>query len=570
MKLDFTGGLYSSRSIAVDNQECLNWYPEVYGGGDNAKSSMVLMPTPGLSLFAESSLTGEVRALYVTGTGRMFAVIGSTLSEFSATGAETVCGTLLTSTGYVCMADNGEGSGRGVGLIIVDGQHGYFFNLSTNIFTKITDVSFPQCSTVAFLDGYFIVNENGTGKVWCSNGYNGLDWGNNDGSYNSTSTLDIKTGETKILIDTGLSIDVTGDTAVIAYSTTNYMNGEVLSYDSTTGYLTVYVKEIFGSGNWSSWAIDLYTGSTKYATAESNTDPVVALKVVHNELWVFGTQSLEVWYNAGADNFPFVRTHGASNNVGTVSSGSIATIGSTVFWLASNAQGHGTIYQTSDYSPNKVSPVGIDCIIENMPNISDATAYCYSQAGHSFYVISFPEGDRTLCYDLMTGLWHERAYYDAANGLFHRHKGQCGCFFNGMSLVGDNNSGLLYKFDLENYTDNGDTIRRIRTGSHIFSNLERVFFTAFELDFERGMGLNEGQGKEPFVFLQWSDNGGYTWSSEHWKTPGSMGKYKNRLRWNRLGYSRNRIFRIGVSDPVKNILIAAYATVDGETNNVYQ
>jgi hypothetical protein len=569
MNLDFTGGMYASRSCAVDGQECINWYPEVYGEGDSAKNSMVLMPTPGLSVFAQSKAGGAVRALYVTGTGRMFAVIGSTLSEFTESGTEVIRGTLRTFAGNVCMADNGTGSGRGIGLILVDGKYGYFLNLSTNIFTHITDVSFPQSSSVVFLDGYFIANENGTGKVWCSNPYNGLDWGDNEAEYDSCTTLDITTGTKDIAIAKNLVIgsgdtSVVGDTAVIAHSTSNYMTGEVLLYEPVNGILTVNIKEIVGSGSWSSWTLCLYTGSTKYAYAESNTDPVVALKVVRNELWVFGTQSLEVWYNSGAADFPFTRTHGASNNIGTVSLSSIAVIGNTVFWLGSNAQGHGTLWQASDYSPNKVSPTGIDSIIEQMPELSDAQAYCYSQAGHSFYVISFPAGNRTLCYDLSTGMWHERACWNSLEGAFVRHKGGCACFFNGMPLIGDYASGMVYRFDLENYTDNGVAIRRVRTGPHIHSDRMRLFFNGFEIDVERGVGLSDGLGSDPQTFLQWSDDGGYTWSSEHWASPGRQGRYANRMRWNRLGCSRDRVFRLTISDPVKTVVIAARADVSVE------
>jgi hypothetical protein len=342
------------------------------------------------------------------------------------------------------------------------------------------------------------------------------------------------------------------------------MTGEVISYEPTSGNLAVYVKECVGIGSWSDWTLSLYAQSTKYAFAESNTDPVVALRSVHNELWVFGTQSLEVWYNSGAADFPFTRTHGASNTIGTVAPASIAASGNTVFWLGSNAQGHGAVWQASDYNPGRVSPAGIDCLIEKMPSLQDAAAYCYSQAGHCFYVLSFPSGNVTLCCDVTTGIWHQRAGFNSLEGTFERHKGACACFFGGKTIVGDYASGLLYWFDLENYTDNGKPVRRVRTGPHMHADCKRLYFNGFEADVERGVGLSNGQGSNPQVFLQWSDDGGSTWSSEHWASPGRQGNYTARMRWNRLGCSRNRVFRLTVCDPVKTVLIAARADVEVE------
>ena len=68
---------------------------------------------------------------------------------------------------------------------------------------------------------------------------------------------------------------------------------------------------------------------------------------------------------------------------------------------------------------------------------------------------------------------------------------------------------------------------------------------------------------DPTVLLSWSDDGGHTWSNDHPASLGVMGNYKNRAIWRRLGASRNRIFRIAISDPVKKVLIGAYMDLEG-------
>jgi hypothetical protein len=94
-----------------------------------------------------------------------------------------------------------------------------------------------------------------------------------------------------------------------------------------------------------------------------------------------------------------------------------------------------------------------------------------------------------------------------------------------------------------------------------------LFFNSIEIDVERGIGLGKPssetqQGIDPQAMLQWSDDGGFTWSNESWMSYGRIGEYKARLRWTRLGMSRDRLFRIIVSDPNKCVMIAANANIE--------
>jgi hypothetical protein len=78
-----------------------------------------------------------------------------------------------------------------------------------------------------------------------------------------------------------------------------------------------------------------------------------------------------------------------------------------------------------------------------------------------------------------------------------------------------------------------------------------------QIQFQPGVGLNTGQGKDPQAMLRWSSDGGSTWSSEHWVSIGKMGRYTNRAIWRRLGWSRDRIFEVAISDPVNAVIVSA-------------
>jgi hypothetical protein len=57
--------------------------------------------------------------------------------------------------------------------------------------------------------------------------------------------------------------------------------------------------------------------------------------------------------------------------------------------------------------------------------------------------------------------------------------------------------------------------------------------------------------------LRWSNDGGSTWSKEYWVSIGSIGRYKNRAIWRRLGMARDRIFEVSITDPVKAVIVSA-------------
>jgi hypothetical protein len=193
--------------------------------------------------------------------------------------------------------------------------------------------------------------------------------------------------------------------------------------------------------------------------------------------------------------------------------------------------------------------------------MSDAIAYTYQQDGHAFYVLVFPSANTTWVYDVSTQAWHERAGF--TNGAFTRHRSNCQMSFNNKIIVGDFESGNIYSFDLEVYADNGQIQKWLRTWRALptgQNNLKRTAQHSLQLDCESGVGLNLGQGSDPEVMLRWSDDGGHTWSNEHWATIGKIGQFYRRVFWRRLGMTlklRDRVYELSMTDPVKIAIVGA-------------
>ena len=302
-----------------------------------------------------------------------------------------------------------------------------------------------------------------------------------------------------------------------------------------------------------------------FASAEGSPDGIVAINVDHRECWVFGTDSIEVWYDAGLQDFPLQRIQGAFNEIGCVAAFSVAKLDNGLFWLGCDARGQGIVYRANGYTGTRVSTHAIEYAIQSYGNISDAIAYTYQQDGHAFYVLTFPSANATWVYDVATQAWHERAGWD--NGSFTRHRSNCQCNFQGEIVVGDYENGNIYTLDLDTYADNGGIQKWLRSWRALptdANNLKRSAQHSLQLDCESGVGLNNGQGSDPQVMLRWSDDGGHTWSNEHWANMGKIGQFFRRVFWRRLGMTlklRDRVYEVSGTDPVKIAIMGAQLDV---------
>lgn len=297
-----------------------------------------------------------------------------------------------------------------------------------------------------------------------------------------------------------------------------------------------------------------------FATAEGAPDLLLSLVVDHRELWLFGETSTEVYFNSGNVDFPFERINGAFIEQGCAAKFSPAKMDNTVYWLTSDERGHGTVQRAQGYSPQRISTHAVEYAISQMSIISDAVAYTYQQEGHSFYVLNFPTAQQTWAFDASTNLWHQRAWRDPATGDLKQDRAICQMAFAGETIVGDNANGNLYVLDLDTFTDNGDPIARVRSCAHLADPDYRYqFFGSLQVDMQAGVGLVSGQGSDPKAMLQWSDDGGYSWSNELWSSIGKVGERRARVKWRRLGRSRDRVFRVTITDPIRVIMIGASA-----------
>jgi hypothetical protein len=258
----------------------------------------------------------------------------------------------------------------------------------------------------------------------------------------------------------------------------------------TVGYLDGYF--VFNEPNSQRfWVTSLNDGSAvdplDFASAEGSPDNIVSLMVDHREVWLFGNNTIEVWYNAGAADFPLERIQGAFMETGCLAPYSVAKLDNSVFWLGSDARGNGIVYRNQGYNAQRVSTHAVEWQIQQYAVLNDAIGYSYQQDGHSFYVLVFPTAQATWVFDVATGLWHERAYWDGVQ--YRRHRSNCQANFAGQVLVGDWENGRVYAFDPEVYQDGNDVQRWLRSWRALptgQNTLKRTAHHSLQLDCETG------------------------------------------------------------------------------------
>lgn len=292
-----------------------------------------------------------------------------------------------------------------------------------------------------------------------------------------------------------------------------------------------------------------------FATAEKRPDKLVSAAVLNDNLWLFGEETTEVWFNSGNADFPFARTTGGSIPRGCAARFSVKIEDNAVFWLGDD----GTVYRGSGPTPQRISTHGIEEHIRTMTDITDAIGFIYTLSGHKFYVLNFPTGERTLVYDIATGAWHERSSGTTYSGAWNmRHH----VFAYRKNLVGGLD-GKIYRLDPETYTEAGSTIVREAVAPVLHGGTQnRVTMAAFEIDIDGGQGVLSGQGSDPEIMLAWSDDGGRTYGTDRAVKTGERGVWRRKARTYRLGSFYERHMRIRYSDPTAFSILGASAEIE--------
>jgi hypothetical protein len=234
-------------------------------------------------------------------------------------------------------------------------------------------------------------------------------------------------------------------------------------------------------------------------------------------------------------------------------------VDNSLMWVASDY----TVRRLEGLTPVRVSTHAIEQWLRDV-DMSKGRAWTYTMDGHIFYVLTFthsasgiPRTD-TKVYDATTGFWHERETY----GRDYWTWGWPTVMSWGGMIVGSLIDNKLSYIDPGYYADNSVDQRMEWTYQPVLGiDGARAFHDRLEMFFDVGVGLTTGQGSDPKVLLDISNDGGRTWTALPPKSMGAIGEYKKRVHWDGLGSAYQRVYRATVSDPVKCTLSDTILTV---------
>lgn len=333
-----------------------------------------------------------------------------------------------------------------------------------------------------------------------------------------------------------------------------YLDGFFISLDTATS--TFQISDLRDGTTWD---------PTQVAQRLAGSDKWVSMLVSGGVIWLFGSITSEVWYNAGTSPFPFALIPGAVIQQGILAPRSAVSLGAIPMWLGSTKDGDAIVYQAgSGFAAQRISTHALEAEFRSYVDVlgarlDDAIGWSYQEDGHLFYVLEFPTAQKTWVYDVATTLWHERGYWNTVDGQFENIRARYHMYVFDKHLVGDRASGQIYQQSTQFYSDVDDAnILRIRRAPHPSTGMGNSFYPCLTVLVETGVGVSgSGEASNPVLMLKVSDDGGRTWWQAEDQTIGRIGEYQKLVQWYRLGMAQDRAYEISCSDKVPVRLIDA-------------
>lgn len=399
---------------------------------------------------------------------------------------------------------------------------------------------------------------------------------NSAGTATSRGTLNTSTGRVSMAHNgvrpsANQQIMIVDGTDGWIYDNTTSTLSEITDTDFVASESVVFIDGYFvfsqAGGSDRFWLTSQYDGTAidanDFATAEGWPDAIQTLIADNRELFIFGEETLEVWYNSGDTDNTFQRYQGGFKQHGCVAKHSPARFDNSVVWLSRNERGDSQVVRLGEgHMPRIISTPELNYKFSQYGNVEDAFGYAYQDEGHEFYVLTFPSESSTWAYDASTQQWHQRAH--EISGTFpSRERYNCHVFAFGKHLFGDFANGNIYQMDNTVGTFNGAVLERERTSIPVSDEENKRRMASIQLDMEEGIG--DGATTDDDVFwLSYSKNGGHTFSNEVARSAGDGGQWSKRVIWRKLGWGRNWIFRIRAWTPKRPIIKGLIALAAGE------
>ncbi len=286
-------------------------------------------------------------------------------------------------------------------------------------------------------------------------------------------------------------------------------------------------------------------------TKEGAPDRLLAILTDHQQLWLMGYETGEVWNDTGTGPANGLARSGS----GVIQEGisapiSLMSLDGGIAWIGADAKGRGVAFRAQGFEPVRISTHAIESEWARYATLQDCEGYPYQEGGHQFGVFHFPSAKKTWVYDATSNSWAERntqnpngtgtvdtagtavtwasddqfdqsmagelfriegfdysvaSVTDATHLILTTSAGtQTGAAYEAYRigrqrqrvhahafekhLVGDWENGRIYDQSLDYVDDDGSPILRGRNTPHVSSEQKTLFYHWFQLDMQVGVG----------------------------------------------------------------------------------
>ncbi len=281
-----------------------------------------------------------------------------------------------------------------------------------------------------------------------------------------------------------------------------------------------------------------------WATAEAAPDDTVGIIVAARQLWILGERTAEIWYDSGDPDFPLTRISGAAIDIGCANYQSIAKVRDSILFVSIDNK----VYMTKGYAPSIVSTPAVEKDLQEAER-GGVTAFSYTENGSWFYCLTINESI-TWVYDPDTQQWHNRRSGSLGRWVID---GAVNIWSTGEVLAYSDND--FFSLSIDFLTENGSRIKREAITLPINKTVNRIRIHEVQLDMEVAF---EDKAE---VILQLSEDSGATWKNNVLAYTGKKGERATRVRWMRLGQTRDAILRIIITDPIPIRIVGLWARI---------
>ena len=487
MRFGFVGPSYTASSVAVADEECINWYAETSEtqgsvspgksyGGQIAQGLRSYFSTPGLDVFAVMPDT-PVRGQEVI-NGRLFVVAGAQLCEVLSDGTVNTLQTVANDSKAVSIAASS------VELLIVSAGFAYCYTVATDTLTDVTGLLAGVPGVVWYADTYFVLDILDTNKFQFSDVLDGTTW----------PGLNVN----------GVSVFPENLTSLVV----NHREVWVMGLRHIQPYQNTGSSDVF----------DVIPG----ALIETGNGPRFAPCLIDNSVFWINEDERGGRMAIRSDGYrpDRISTHAVELDLQSYTEEQIADM-TTYAYQEAGHQFWVLYIPGSSWSW---------CFDLN-ESLWHKRAFWINNIGpfeaHHTWNHAYVFG-KHLVGDWATGnLWEMHLPIDNHDGSY--------------SFVTDNGNVIRRVRRTPTVLDEKNWIYHTQL---------TVDFDAGMGPQPPLTDLSTGDPRPPQAMLRWSNDSGHTWSSEHWRDCGMAGEYGTRVWWMRLGRSRNRVYELAVTDPI--------------------